>query len=73
MIYLDKIKGTSSFLKQTDHINNYSPLDMFKKLIEQDEKHAKDVELLNAFKEVLELVQNGSVSFDTLSEESEQL
>jgi exonuclease SbcD len=73
LIYLDKIKGTSSFLKQTDHINNYSPVDMFKKLIEQDEKHAKDVELLNAFKEVLELVQNGNVSFDTLSEESEQL
>jgi hypothetical protein len=46
---------------------------MFKKLIEQDTKHTQDDDLINAFKEALEMVENGTVLIETTSEESEQL
>lgn len=69
----NKIMGTSSFLNNTDHISNYSPLEMFKKLIEQDTKHAQDDDLINAFKEALEMVDNGTVLMETTSDETEQL
>jgi hypothetical protein len=73
LTFENKIIGTSSFLNNTDHISNYSPLEMFKKLIEQDTKHTQDDDLINAFKEALEMVENGTVLIETTSEESEQL
>jgi exonuclease SbcD len=69
LIFKNVIAGTSSFLNKSDHISNYTPLDMFKKLIEQDAKHAEDVELLNAFKEALEIALVGNVLIDNSSEE----
>jgi DNA repair protein SbcD/Mre11 len=54
------IKGTASFLKTGDDIGNYSPLEMFKKRLNQDESLANDEDLINAFNLLLDEVYNNT-------------
>jgi DNA repair protein SbcD/Mre11 len=58
--FQNKVKGTSSFLNDSEEISDYSPIDLFKKRLELDNSIESQDELLNAFREIMERLPNSS-------------
>ncbi|MFT5252658.1 MAG: exonuclease SbcD [Flavobacteriales bacterium] len=52
------IAGTSKFLTKGEDINDFSPLQLFEKRLEQDESIDNNQDLINAFKEIMESLQS---------------
>jgi len=52
--FINKVKGTGSFLNNNEDINDYTPVQLFEKRMVQDESIENPTEFINAFKEILE-------------------
>jgi exonuclease SbcD len=52
------ISGTSKLLTKGEDINDFSPVQLFEKRLEQDESIENSQDLINAFKEIMESLQS---------------
>jgi exonuclease SbcD len=57
------ISGTSKLLTNGEDINDFSPVQLFEKRLEQDESIEDSKDLINAFKEIMESLQSSEIIY----------
>ena len=60
--FKNKRKGTSDLLKNGEGIADFTPVELFQKRLAQDESIEDQSELLNAFRELLEDLNQSNTS-----------
>ncbi len=58
--FQNKIKGTGSFLEKGEDIASFQPIELFQKRLDMDESIEDSSELLNAFREILENINQSN-------------
>ncbi len=58
--FQNKIKGTGSFLEKGEEITSFKPIELFQKRLDMDESIIDQSALLNAFREILETINQSN-------------